>query len=74
MTRLRSQASTGSRIKLSSVASFTVQTAAGLDFGWYPSRERAMSAARWAARRSGERVSVLCARTGQVWGVSPAGA
>jgi hypothetical protein len=72
MANLRSQPSTGDRIKRASTRSFTLQTMAGVNFGWYPNRERAMSAARWAARRSGDRVDVRCARTGQVWGVSPA--
>jgi hypothetical protein len=74
MARLRSQPASGSRTKRGSPSSFTLRTSAGIGIGRYPSRERAMSAARWVVGRSGEHVDVMCERTGQVWDVSPADA
>lgn len=69
MTYVGTRSPTGGRAKRSAPTSFTLQTGAGIDIGGYASRERAMSAARWVAQRSGERVDVTCARTGQVWDV-----
>jgi hypothetical protein len=71
MTHQASRSPVGYRAKRTTLTSFTLQTGLGVDIGGYPSRERAMSAARWVARRSGERVDVTCVRTGQVWDVRP---
>jgi hypothetical protein len=72
MTRLRTRPATGGRIKpRSSPGRFTLLTSTGIGIGGYPSRDGAISAARWVAHRSGERVDVTCERTGQVWNVSP---
>jgi hypothetical protein len=72
MSTLRSAPPTGNRTKRGSPTLFVLQTRTGIDICSYQSRERAMSAARWVALRSGEHVDVTCERTGQVWGVSGA--
>jgi hypothetical protein len=71
MTHLGSRTPTAGRTKRSVPSSFTLRTRGGIDIGGYPSRDRAMSAARWVARRCGERVDVTCTRTGQVWDAQP---
>jgi hypothetical protein len=71
MTHVGSRTPIQGRTTRSAAASFTLRTGGGIDIGGYASRDRAMSAARWVARRSGERVDVTCTRTGQVWDAQP---